>query len=494
MRLGEWLAQSQDKYGEFSSIFVCGMLIFFTIFVKGIPLVTVVNEQIGGDKYEPSSKAIVLQGTVFVIRSVVKFLTMNYGCALSDFVGRKPIVVLFLLPNLLLDCLLIFGEMNAALLYAVGGLWGLAAISLPTLRAWLCDQMDTPVDTIAAQGAFRGFTIGLGTVLGIPIGTMLVLINAPRWAFVLSLLANVAAIYITFRSDVEDFMSAHHRKERQESARILELMDIDASETSAVEGFSKKVNDSSCDLSNQFDYYEFFKAHSPIAGFQVIMENSVEVSYLWLTLFLSFCANETFIHTLFNYLLIGGNFTPLQASMGFLIAGISYIIAVENMLLVVGGVKANLVGLIITFCISVLVALSSLYAPLATVGGWIFMVLLPFDPSHAGINGMLSRLYEDSRHGEVQGVIEQLATLGVVGGYPGTLMFGYFVSSDAPFYWPGASFACAAIYSSAAAILFYFKIYKNSDGVHIFPRINGANRGAKSPFSGTEEEEEEEEE
>lgn len=32
--------------------------------MKGIPLVTVVNEQIGGDKYEPSSEAIVIQGTV----------------------------------------------------------------------------------------------------------------------------------------------------------------------------------------------------------------------------------------------------------------------------------------------------------------------------------------------------------------------------------------------------------------------------------------------
>jgi hypothetical protein len=43
------------------------MLIFFTIFVKGIPLVTVVNEQIGGDKYEPSSEAIVVQGTVSAV-------------------------------------------------------------------------------------------------------------------------------------------------------------------------------------------------------------------------------------------------------------------------------------------------------------------------------------------------------------------------------------------------------------------------------------------
>ena len=62
--LREWIVQSKDKYGEYSSIFMCGMLIFFTIFVKGIPLVTVINEDIGGDKYEPSSEAIVLQGTV----------------------------------------------------------------------------------------------------------------------------------------------------------------------------------------------------------------------------------------------------------------------------------------------------------------------------------------------------------------------------------------------------------------------------------------------
>jgi hypothetical protein len=72
---------------------------------------------------------------------------------------------------------------------------------------------------------------------------------------------------------------------------------------------------------------------------------------------------------------------------------------VENMLLHVGGVRANLVGLAITISISILVSLTSLYGPLATVGGWIFMILLPLDPSHAGINGMLSKLYDANRHG-----------------------------------------------------------------------------------------------
>ena len=83
----------------------------------------------------------------------------------------------------------------------------------------------------------------------------------------------------------------------------------------------------------------------------------------------------------------------------FVVVGISYFLVVENMLLHVGGVRANLVGLLITVCISLLVSATSLYQPLATLGAWVFVILLPFDPSHAGINGMLSRLYDFNRHG-----------------------------------------------------------------------------------------------
>ena len=99
------------------------------------------------------------------------------------------------------------------------------------------------MDTIAAQGAFRGFTIGVATVFGIPLGTLLVLINAPRYAFLLSVLANIVAIIITLRSDVPDVMSIYHKKEKRESARILELMDMDTSENSHVVSESMRIID-----------------------------------------------------------------------------------------------------------------------------------------------------------------------------------------------------------------------------------------------------------
>ncbi|CAE7692457.1 unnamed protein product, partial [Symbiodinium microadriaticum] len=70
---------------------------------------------------------------------------------------------------------------------------------------------------------------------------------------------------------------------------------------------------------------------------------------------------------------------------------------------------------------------------------------------------------------EVQGVLEQIATLAVIGGYPGSLLFGYFVDADAPFFWPGAAYALAAMYSLLAAALFYWHVFKNSDGFDRFP-------------------------
>lgn len=69
----------------------------------------------------------------------------------------------------------------------------------------------------------------------------------------------------------------------------------------------------------------------------------------------------------------------------------------------------------------------------------------------------------------MQGVLEQVATLAVLGGYPGSILFGAFVSDSAPVYWPGAAYALAAVFSLSAASVFYVQIFKLSDGVDKFP-------------------------
>jgi hypothetical protein len=88
--------------------------------------------------------------------------------------------------------------------------------------------------------------------------------------------------------------------------------------------------------------------------------------------------------------------------------------------------------------------------------------------------------------GEVQGVLEQIATLAVIGGYPGSLLFGFFISENAPFHWPGAAYALATLYSLSAALLFYYHVYRNSDGVSAYPRQEGGGERGGGRGAGVE--------
>lgn len=108
-----------------------------------------------------------------------------------------------------------------------------------------------------------------------------------------------------------------------------------------------------------------------------------------------------------------------------------------------------------------MVAACSLFNPAIAFATWIFLVLLPLDSSHAALNGLITRLFPITRKGEVQGVLEQITTLSVLLGYPGTLLFSYFVSSHSPYYWPGPQFALAAFYSCLSLSVYCYNVIFN---------------------------------
>jgi hypothetical protein len=292
-------------------LFFAGALLFFTVFVKGIPIITTINEKVGGDKYEPSGRAIVVEGTMFVIRSVVKFFVLNYGCALSDHVGRKPIAVLFILPNVVMDLMLIFAEVNESTIYSMGSLWGLTSVTIPTLRAWVCDICaQDPVEMVNAQGAFRGFTIGPATIVGIPLGTMFALYSNPKYAFICSLIANIIAILVCCLTTLDDTRGIARRLDTVREKQLSTNMEMTHAQGATI---SPLVSANSSPSSTSIQTYSttepsrparslpgdglkmFAWTHAPWMGFELIYELSLKNPssiYLWAAYFLSYCANE----------------------------------------------------------------------------------------------------------------------------------------------------------------------------------------------------------
>ena len=280
-----------------------------------------------------------------MIRSCVKFCTMNVGCAMSDHLGRKPIVLFFILPNIAMDIMLIFADIQPATVFTVGGLWGLTAITIPTLRAWVCDVCaSNPVEMVNAQGAFRGYTIGPATCLGIPIGTAMALWSNPKYAFVFSLAANIAALFITFWTGLDDTIGVMRERQKREASKCppgsvsvdsagvqlvmppssppLARIDNNHHDTSFNALHDYKGGDeapteqasttakspthesgpwaspvsSSAERSWPAEgMWTFSVQHAPWSGFGVILElhkSNPAVTYLWAVYFLTFCANE----------------------------------------------------------------------------------------------------------------------------------------------------------------------------------------------------------
>jgi hypothetical protein len=309
---------------QLSPLLLAGMLMFFTVFVKGIPIITLINEKIGGDKFDPSGEAIVIEGTLFVIRSCVKFLVMNVGCALSDHLGRKPITICFILPNICMDLMLLFADINRSVIFSIGALWGLTSITVPTLRAWVCDLSSNDAnEMVNAQGSFRGLTMGPATLIGIPLGTAFALYSNPKYAFACSLVANVLAILIIASTTLDDTIGIVKRQ-CLESDHLLRSISggsggqiqltKQGDESSPLHG-SPGANQAAASTSpvtvtaslspaviRSFPsegMATFCWTHAPWSGYEAIRELcSTSAGTLWLVYFLTFCANEVCPHPL----------------------------------------------------------------------------------------------------------------------------------------------------------------------------------------------------
>jgi hypothetical protein len=251
---------------------------------------------------------------------------MNIGCALSDHLGRKPVVMFFIFPNITMDIMLLCADIQPATVFTVGALWGLTAITIPTLRAWVCDIcVQDPVEMVKAQGAFRGYTIGPATFIGIPLGTAMALWANPKYAFIFSLVANIIALVVVLQTPLDDTIGIMREIQKREASR--------ASASSAAEGLqltasstlpstyntlhalsqptdknadNKGVSHTDASIASSEvckperawpseGLWVFAVEHAPWSGFGVIFELQAtcpSVTYLWLAYFLTFCANE----------------------------------------------------------------------------------------------------------------------------------------------------------------------------------------------------------
>lgn len=136
--------------------------------VQVIPLIQKVNLVHNGDVDETSSSSSFTYFTIIFLSSMTELVTTKYVGALSDYVGRKP---------LLLGSAIVFaiGHFMLAALTTDGAFYTAAVIvnTLQTqqvLTAWTCDLVEDQ-GRGTALGILIGMSIGLSFTLGLPLGS-----------------------------------------------------------------------------------------------------------------------------------------------------------------------------------------------------------------------------------------------------------------------------------------------------------------------------------
>ena len=154
---------------ETALIIAVSIIYFLALAFNFIPLKFLINERIGDGPEDPNSKSAFVDSTVHFIHSAVSFFAGRYTSGLSDYVGRKPILVLSCI-FFIISRVLYLTASSPSDFYGAGVLAGLFDCFYFTALAWICDLFPADHRRSKRVGLFTGICGGFAFVFGVPVG------------------------------------------------------------------------------------------------------------------------------------------------------------------------------------------------------------------------------------------------------------------------------------------------------------------------------------
>ena len=386
------------------------IFIFMTVLVDTIGLgmiLPVVPELIRELTGEGLSRASIYGGWLWFAYAVMQFFCAPVLGNLSDRFGRRP-VILFSLFALGLDYLIMGLAPTLVWLFAGRTIAGMAGASYTPAYAYLADV--SPPDRRAQNFGLVGAAFGTGFILGPAIGGLLGALG-PRAPFFVA--AALALLNFTFGCFVLPESLAPEARRPFDAKRANPL------------------------------------------GTLLQIRKYPSVIRLMTALFLWQLGHQVLPSTWAYYTML--RFHWSEAAVGGSLAFVGIIMAVST-----GGLTRVLVPRLGERRAALAGFLSGAFAylgyALATQGWMMYVSMLTWlfaGLVHPSMIAIMSRQIPANAQGELQGGIASLFSISSIAGPPlMTQLFGYFSSGQAPVYFPGAAFLCAALLAAGGAFLF----------------------------------------
>ena len=118
-------------------VYACAFLYIFRLAVMFIPLIQKLNYVSTGDTEETSAESSFNYFTIIFLKSTIEFLSVKYNSALSDHVGRKPVLVLS--AAVFSIALLLFAAFSDRSIFFLAAMLTYLFQSGNIFIAWVCD-------------------------------------------------------------------------------------------------------------------------------------------------------------------------------------------------------------------------------------------------------------------------------------------------------------------------------------------------------------------
>jgi len=483
-------------------IYLGAFLSFVSFAMTIVAIVQIINLKIAGGVEIVTAESAKCLLTVQFLTNTTKFLTTKYNTAITDNLGRKPMLIAACLCYIASRIVFLVSETQAGFYIAavVSGVFdSFYYISI----AWVCDIAKVK-ERGRALGLLTGISVGLAFTIGVPVGAVLGQFYSPQVPIIASCvfagLALLTSVYAP-ADDMRGVLQTVKEKEEEDRMRGSSMSSMSTvnvslppplpppppSSSSSTSQFASGTDLLKRKITPPEGWTIFFKTHHPFSGLGLI--NKAKHPSDWLTNIVCYISQSVLQTIFILYCISVFGWSTVVAGGALCFVGIGIAIASPSLLtlykenaLVSWGLVWQCGGFIMYSIAGIRGENKKLVVVLAIVGCTLFVlggVWL------TAMTTVLTKQYSANEQGSVTGVFGQQQAFAFLPAYPITLLFAFALEAkDSQKIWPGITFVVNCIlvviglmiyvYNNGFGVLMLQRQTKSSNQVHVDPRINSS--------------------
>lgn len=456
------------------------LLIFGTIFPAALSVVgsiVIVELVVSGVKTATSASVLVL-ANAFLINSATRVVVSKTFGSLSDFVGRKPLLVWSAICWIVSRGFLVSATADEEI-YLAAFIYGLDVFS-PVSQAWIADIV-VDEERGKAYGVAAGVGFGLAFAMGLPVGGALSQYHGPQLPIYIGMALQLVVIVAVVVAPISDTVGIKCRPGDGEA-----LTNV-AGDSERDSGSKNVVSSKNRRLPTETKKFFYDNSIVPIFDFSnpdnVILRAS-ENPWDYFAYFFAQASQQSLTSVFIPFVQAAYNFSQTESGLALAFVAISVAIFAPVALnyyqergVIFWAICIQIAGSFV-FMISGLPEsdINGAGAPIGILGMFLIAAGGTWIPAFPSV---ITKQYNPDDKGEVLGTTTLLSELSNILAYPVGRMLAFMLSHEASIRWPGAIWIVTGTYLTISVVSLVVttgsKAYTLERVVKVIPEEQAAN-------------------